>query len=141
VDVVRLCKRLSYVLRHRPDSVGLSLDDAGWVEVEALLSARSPGGPRRGLIAAALLADRAVFPAMPCLRLTRTDKLRSVLTREEIQGLVLVVLPVFVIGVYGIVRGGFSGDSVDPVPVVLGIGCVVCVGGMLHRWWTSRPRN
>jgi hypothetical protein len=39
VDVVRASKRLSYVLRHRPDSVGLSLDDAGWVEVDALLAA------------------------------------------------------------------------------------------------------
>ena len=39
MDVVRASKRLSYVLRHRPDSVGLSLDDAGWVEVDALLAA------------------------------------------------------------------------------------------------------
>ena len=39
MDVVRLSKRLSYVLRHRPDSVGLTLDEAGWVDVEALLAA------------------------------------------------------------------------------------------------------
>ncbi|WP_138732814.1 RNA 2'-phosphotransferase [Modestobacter excelsi] len=38
-DVVRLSKRLSYVLRHRPDSVGLTLDDAGWVGVDELLGA------------------------------------------------------------------------------------------------------
>jgi putative RNA 2'-phosphotransferase len=38
-DVVRLSKRLSYVLRHRPDSAGLTLDDAGWVYVDALLHA------------------------------------------------------------------------------------------------------
>jgi putative RNA 2'-phosphotransferase len=38
-DVVRLSKRLSYVLRHRPDSVGLTLDDAGWVDVDELLAA------------------------------------------------------------------------------------------------------
>ncbi|RBY88786.1 RNA 2'-phosphotransferase [Blastococcus sp. TF02A-26] len=38
-DVVRLSKRLSYVLRHRPDSVGLALDDAGWVDVDPLLAA------------------------------------------------------------------------------------------------------
>ena len=30
-------KRLSYVLRHRPDSIGIQLDDAGWAEVEHLL--------------------------------------------------------------------------------------------------------
>jgi len=39
VDVVRLSKRLSYVLRHRPDSVGLTLDAAGWVDVDDLLGA------------------------------------------------------------------------------------------------------
>jgi putative RNA 2'-phosphotransferase len=39
VDVVGASKRLSYVLRHRPDSVGLTLDDAGWVDVDDLLSA------------------------------------------------------------------------------------------------------
>jgi putative RNA 2'-phosphotransferase len=38
-DVVRLSKRLSYVLRHAPDSAGLTLDDAGWVDVEELLTA------------------------------------------------------------------------------------------------------
>jgi len=32
-------KRLSYVLRHQPGSVGLMQDDAGWVDVDALLAA------------------------------------------------------------------------------------------------------
>jgi putative RNA 2'-phosphotransferase len=39
VDVVRASKRLSYVLRHRPDAVGLTLDAAGWADVEDLLAA------------------------------------------------------------------------------------------------------
>ncbi|MGY2067138.1 RNA 2'-phosphotransferase [Blastococcus sp. SYSU DS0619] len=39
MDVVRLSKRLSFVLRHRPDSVGLTLDDAGWADVGRLLAA------------------------------------------------------------------------------------------------------
>ena len=39
MDVVRTSKRLSYVLRHRPDSVGLTLDAAGWADVEELLAA------------------------------------------------------------------------------------------------------
>jgi putative RNA 2'-phosphotransferase len=38
-DVVRLSKRLSYVLRHAPSSAGLTLDDAGWVDVDELLAA------------------------------------------------------------------------------------------------------
>ncbi len=32
-------KSLSYVLRHRPDSVGLQLGDGGWASVDELLSA------------------------------------------------------------------------------------------------------
>ncbi len=39
MDVVRRSKRLSYVLRHAPGSVGLALDAAGWADVEALLAA------------------------------------------------------------------------------------------------------
>ena len=39
MDVVGSSKRLSYVLRHHPDSVGLTLDDAGWADVADLLGA------------------------------------------------------------------------------------------------------
>jgi putative RNA 2'-phosphotransferase len=46
VDVVRVSKRLSFVLRHRPDSVGLVLDDAGWVAVDELLAALAAHGMR-----------------------------------------------------------------------------------------------
>ena len=46
MDVVRVSKRLSYVLRHRPGSVGLTLDDAGWVDVGQLLDALSTAGLR-----------------------------------------------------------------------------------------------
>lgn len=35
----RTSKFLSYVLRHRPESVGLELDEAGWVRVDELLAA------------------------------------------------------------------------------------------------------
>ena len=38
-DVVRRSKRLSYVLRHDPGSAGLTLDAAGWADVDALLAA------------------------------------------------------------------------------------------------------
>ena len=39
MDAVRTSKRLSFVLRHRPDSVGLELDEAGWADVDQLLAA------------------------------------------------------------------------------------------------------
>ena len=46
MDVVRVSKRLSFVLRHRPDSVGLTLGPAGWVDVDELLAALARNGLR-----------------------------------------------------------------------------------------------
>ena len=37
--IVHKSKHLSLVLRHKPESVGLTLDPAGWVSVQALLPA------------------------------------------------------------------------------------------------------
>src|SRR5262245_27459348 len=39
-----ISKSLSYVLRHRPDSVGIELETGGWIAVEALLSAFARAG-------------------------------------------------------------------------------------------------
>jgi len=44
VDDRRTSKRLSYVLRHRPDTVGIVLDEAGWVRVDELLAALAGAG-------------------------------------------------------------------------------------------------
>ncbi len=44
-DLVRISKRMARVLRHAPGSVGLRLDDAGWVPVGELLAALSAHGP------------------------------------------------------------------------------------------------
>jgi putative RNA 2'-phosphotransferase len=44
VTSVRLSKRLSYVLRHDPASIGLTLDPAGWVDVYELLAALAAHG-------------------------------------------------------------------------------------------------
>ncbi len=46
IDVARVSRRLSYVLRHDPRSIGITLDAAGWVDVEVLLAAlRRHGTP------------------------------------------------------------------------------------------------
>jgi putative RNA 2'-phosphotransferase len=42
--LVRTSRFLSKVLRHAPESVGLRLDDAGWVEVDDLLAAAERAG-------------------------------------------------------------------------------------------------
>jgi putative RNA 2'-phosphotransferase len=46
VEARRVSKRLSYVLRHAPDSVGLALDGAGWADVDDLLTALARHGLR-----------------------------------------------------------------------------------------------
>jgi putative RNA 2'-phosphotransferase len=44
VDEVKVSKRLSYVLRHRPDSIGLDLADGGWIAIDDLLAALARHG-------------------------------------------------------------------------------------------------
>ncbi len=48
----RVSKSLSYVLRHRPDAIGIELDSAGWIAVDELLQAFAHHGKAytRGLI-------------------------------------------------------------------------------------------
>jgi putative RNA 2'-phosphotransferase len=43
-----LSRKLSYVLRHDPGALGLTLDEAGWVEVAALLAAFAADGTPLG---------------------------------------------------------------------------------------------
>lgn len=43
-DHKRVSKAMSYVLRHRPDSIGIELDSNGWVEVDTLLDAFAQQG-------------------------------------------------------------------------------------------------
>lgn len=45
-SLVRTSKFLSLVLRHDPGKIGLRLDDAGWADVDALLSAAAAAGVR-----------------------------------------------------------------------------------------------
>lgn len=46
VREVKTSKLLSYVLRHRPDALGLTLDPAGWVDIALLLAALERRGHR-----------------------------------------------------------------------------------------------
>ncbi|MEI2778605.1 MAG: RNA 2'-phosphotransferase [Tetrasphaera sp.] len=45
-QVVRLSKRLSRVLRHQPERIGLTLDAGGWVPIDALVAALNASGMR-----------------------------------------------------------------------------------------------
>jgi putative RNA 2'-phosphotransferase len=45
-SLVRVSKFLSLVLRHQPEKIGITLDDAGWVGVDELLDAAQRSGMR-----------------------------------------------------------------------------------------------
>jgi putative RNA 2'-phosphotransferase len=44
MDSLQLSKFLSFVLRHRPDSIGISLDSQGWVLVDDLIAKSQAAG-------------------------------------------------------------------------------------------------
>ncbi len=43
-DLKQISKSLSYVLRHRPDSIGITLEPEGWIAVSELLDAFARNG-------------------------------------------------------------------------------------------------
>ena len=45
-DPVKLSKFLSFVLRHKPDSVGLVLDPQGWISIDELIEKSAASGTR-----------------------------------------------------------------------------------------------
>ncbi len=49
LSLVRTSKFLSLVLRHKPEAIGISLNDAGWVKISDLLEAANAGGRRLNL--------------------------------------------------------------------------------------------
>lgn len=45
-DLVHASKFLSYVLRHKPEAIGLRLDDEGWADVDELIANAARNGER-----------------------------------------------------------------------------------------------
>lgn len=43
-DLTALSRFLSYVLRHHPEAIGITLDDGGWVDIDVLLTALATHG-------------------------------------------------------------------------------------------------
>jgi putative RNA 2'-phosphotransferase len=48
LDPVGLSKFLSFVLRHKPDAIGLALDPQGWVSIDELIEKANAAGTRFG---------------------------------------------------------------------------------------------
>ncbi len=59
-DLTQISKRLSYVLRHHPGSIGAELDRAGWIAVETVLNGLgAPGRPLDRAVLEQIVADDA----------------------------------------------------------------------------------
>lgn len=66
--IVETSKFLSYVLRHRPDAIGIALDSEGWTEIDALIAAAVAEGRRLdGALIEAVVAgnDKQRFALSP----------------------------------------------------------------------------
>jgi putative RNA 2'-phosphotransferase len=75
VDAVRTSKLLSYVLRHDPGRIGISLDRAGWVPVTELLDGLRRHGhrlSREELVAVVETSDKQRFAID-----AETDRIRA----------------------------------------------------------------
>jgi putative RNA 2'-phosphotransferase len=46
IDHVQLSKFLSFVLRHKPDAIGLTLDPQGWASIDELIGKANAAGTR-----------------------------------------------------------------------------------------------
>lgn len=45
-DVVKVSKFLSLILRHQPETIGLTLDENGWAEIDVLIALANKNGRR-----------------------------------------------------------------------------------------------
>jgi len=71
--IVATSKLLSYVLRHRPDSIGLALDAHGWAGVDDLLARLAAAGHAVDLA----LIERVVARTGPASAPARATRSRS----------------------------------------------------------------
>lgn len=55
-DITQLSKFLSYVLRHKPESIGVTLDPEGWASVDAIIA----GAAKSGRIVVREMVERVV---------------------------------------------------------------------------------
>lgn len=79
--VVRLSKFFSYVLRHRPESIGLNLDRNGWASVDELLEASRRHGrtiTRQQLDEVVATNDKQRFSFSPDRRRIRANQGHSI---------------------------------------------------------------
>ncbi len=80
-NTTRQSKLLSLVLRHKPETVGLTLDASGWAEIDALLDRLPRAGvtmTRKNLLALVENNDKKRFAISPDGRFIRASQGHSV---------------------------------------------------------------
>lgn len=87
---IEVSKFLSYVLRHHPEAIGLSLDNEGWVEIDALIEgARGAGKSLNVALIAEIVAENdkkrfAISEDGLCIRAVQGHSTKTVkMTFEE----------------------------------------------------------
>ncbi len=81
MDSVQLSKFLSFVLRHRPESIGVSLDSQGWVSVDDLIAKSQTAGThftREDLLRVVETSDKKRFSLSADARMIRAAQGHSV---------------------------------------------------------------
>jgi putative RNA 2'-phosphotransferase len=81
MDSTQLSKFLSFVLRHKPDSIGISLDSQGWVLVDELIAKSQAAGShftREELLQVVSTSDKKRFSLSPDACMIRAAQGHSV---------------------------------------------------------------
>lgn len=71
-QLAEISKFLSFVLRHQPDAIGITLDREGWTDIGALIAAAAKDGKQ---------LDRNVIQAV----VTTSDKKRFAISEDELR--------------------------------------------------------
>ena len=77
-DLAKISKFLSFVLRHRPDSIGLSLDAEGWAEVDDIITKADIPITREQITRAVAENDKKRFALSPDGQLIRANQGHSI---------------------------------------------------------------
>lgn len=81
MDSLQISKFLSFVLRHRPDSIGISLDSQGWISVDELIAKSQAAGThftRKDLLNVVETSDKKRFSLSADAQMIRAAQGHSV---------------------------------------------------------------
>jgi hypothetical protein len=98
-ELISISKFLSLVLRHRPETIGISLDEKGWMEIDDLLAAANQSGRKltRLLLDHVVREDYRLHCNFRCsdrrCRVASTSTIQATSFRTRSQLITLVLAP------------------------------------------------